>query len=51
MTTNWTSVAMLFVGLFLIGGAVSFIKQGIKFGAVVLGIGAAMAVTAGVLWW
>ncbi|WP_214416857.1 hypothetical protein [Sphaerisporangium fuscum] len=51
MSSNWTAVAMIFVGLFLIGGVVSFYKQGIKVGAVVLGVGAVMAITAGVLWW
>jgi hypothetical protein len=42
---------MIFVGLFMIGGVVSFLKQGIKIGAVVLGVGAALAIGAGVLWW
>jgi hypothetical protein len=51
VSSNWTAVAMIFIGLFLIGGVVSFIKQGIRIGAVILGIGAALAVTAGVLWW
>ncbi|WP_248964866.1 hypothetical protein [Sphaerisporangium perillae] len=51
MSSNWTAVAMIFVGLFMIGGVFSFAKQGIKAGAVVLGVGAALAITAGVLWW
>jgi len=51
VTDNWTAIAMVFVGLFLVGGVVSFVKQGIKGGAVVLGIGAALALTAGVMWW
>lgn len=51
MTDSWTAIAMVFVGLFLVGGVVSFIKQGLKLGAVVLGVGAALALTAGVLWW
>jgi hypothetical protein len=51
MSSNWTAAAMVFVGLFMLGGVVSFYKQGIKIGAVVLGVGAALALTAGVLWW
>jgi hypothetical protein len=51
VTDSWTAIAMVFVGLFLVGGVVSFIKQGLKLGAVVLGVGAALALTAGVLWW
>lgn len=51
MTENWTAIAMVFLGLFLVGGVVSFVKQGIKGGAVVLGVGAALALAAGVMWW
>ncbi|MFI0416864.1 hypothetical protein [Spongiactinospora sp. 9N601] len=51
MTNNWTAAVMMFVGLFLIGGVVSFFKQGMRLFAVVLGVGAALAITAGVLWW
>ncbi|GII76888.1 hypothetical protein Sru01_18700 [Sphaerisporangium rufum] len=51
MSSNWTAVAMVFLGLFMAGGVVSFLRQGIKIGAVVLGVGAALAVTAGVMWW
>jgi hypothetical protein len=51
VSDNWSAMAMVFVGLFLIGGVVSFVKQGIKVGAVLLGVLAVMAITAGVLWW
>ncbi|GAA3468156.1 hypothetical protein [Nonomuraea roseola] len=51
MSDNWTAIAMVFIGLFLVGGVVSLFKQGLKIGAVICGIGAAMALTAGVLWW
>ncbi|MDH2428575.1 hypothetical protein [Sphaerisporangium sp. TRM90804] len=51
MSSNWTAPVLVFVGLFMIGGVVSFLKQGIKIGAAVLGVGAALAITAGVLWW
>ncbi|MFE3447881.1 hypothetical protein ACFXJ8_03015 [Nonomuraea sp. NPDC059194] len=51
MSDNWTAIAMVFVGLFLIGGVVSLLRQGLKIGAAVCGVGAAMALLAGVLWW
>ncbi|MFC4059920.1 hypothetical protein ACFOWE_16565 [Planomonospora corallina] len=51
MTENWTAIAMAFAALFLVGGVVSFLKQGIKVGALVLAGLAALAITAAVLWW
>jgi hypothetical protein len=51
VTENWTAIAMVFVGLFLVGGVISFVRQGLRLGAAVLGVGAALALTAGVLWW
>ncbi|MDP4508408.1 hypothetical protein [Nonomuraea turcica] len=51
MTDNLIAGVMVFVGLFLIGGVFSLAKQGLKIGAVVCALGAAMAITAGVLWW
>ncbi|MFG2072765.1 hypothetical protein [Nonomuraea maritima] len=51
MTDNLLAGVMVFVGLFLIGGVISLIRQGTKIGAVVCAVGAAMAITAGVLWW
>ena len=51
MSSNWTASAMVFIGLFLIGGVFSFYKQGMRVGAVVMGVGAVLAITAGVLWW
>jgi hypothetical protein len=51
MTDNLLAGVMVFIGLFLIGGVFSLAKQGLKIGAVVCAVGAAMAITAGVLWW
>ncbi|MEV4010302.1 hypothetical protein AB0J35_07370 [Nonomuraea angiospora] len=51
MTENIIAIAMVFIGLFLIGGVFSLAKQGLKIGAAVCALGAAMAITAGVLWW
>ncbi|GAA3154447.1 hypothetical protein GCM10010466_51780 [Planomonospora alba] len=51
LTDNWTAIAMAFAALFLAGGVVSFLKQGIKAGALVLAVLAALATTAAVLWW
>ncbi|HUR06520.1 MAG TPA: hypothetical protein VM347_28510 [Nonomuraea sp.] len=51
MTENAIAIAMVFVGLFLIGGVFSLGRQGLKIGAVVCAVGAALAITAGVMWW
>ncbi|SDR11057.1 hypothetical protein [Thermostaphylospora chromogena] len=51
MTDSWIAVAMMFVGLFLVGGVVSFLKQGLKVFAALLGVGAVLSIAAGVLWW
>ncbi|HEX4816765.1 MAG TPA: hypothetical protein VFV66_28830 [Nonomuraea sp.] len=51
MTANLIAGVMVFVGLFLIGGVFSLARQGLKIGAVICAVGAAMAITAGVLWW
>ncbi|MFG3440396.1 hypothetical protein ACGF0J_24355 [Nonomuraea sp. NPDC047897] len=51
MTENMIAMVMVFVGLFLIGGVFSLARQGLKIGAVVCAVGAAMAITAGVMWW
>ncbi|WP_193318979.1 hypothetical protein [Nonomuraea phyllanthi] len=51
MTDNLIAGVMVFLGLFLIGGVFSLAKQGIKIGAALCAVGAAMAITAGVLWW
>jgi hypothetical protein len=51
MTDNLIAGVMVFIGLFLIGGVFSLAKQGLKIGAVICAVGAAMAITAGVLWW
>ncbi|MEW9548605.1 hypothetical protein [Nonomuraea sp. NPDC050783] len=51
MTDNVIAVVLVFLGMFLVGGVFSLARQGLKIGAVVCAVGAAMAVTAGVLWW
>ena len=51
MTENAIAIAMVFIGLFLIGGVFSLGRQGLKIGAAVCAVGAALAITAGVLWW
>ncbi|MEU4579361.1 hypothetical protein ACBI99_04365 [Nonomuraea sp. ATR24] len=51
MTGNVIAVVMVFLGMFLVGGVVSLYKQGLKIGAAICGVGAAMAITAGVMWW
>ncbi|MEO3790033.1 hypothetical protein ABGB14_07455 [Nonomuraea sp. B10E15] len=51
MTENLIAGVLVFLGLFLIGGVFSLAKQGLKLGAAVCAFGAAMAITAGVLWW
>ncbi|MGY1452918.1 hypothetical protein [Streptomyces sp. SS8] len=44
------SILLIFVGLFLLGGTVSFWKQGMPRGVVtLLGIGAALSLIAGIL--
>ncbi|WP_326821484.1 hypothetical protein OHA77_06935 [Streptosporangium sp. NBC_01639] len=51
MSDNWSATAMAFIALFLVGGIVSFFKQGLKKGALLLAVLAVMATTAAVLWW
>ncbi|GAA3207972.1 MULTISPECIES: hypothetical protein [Nonomuraea] len=51
MTDNLLAGVMVFIGLFLIGGVFSLFRQGLKIGAAICALGAAMAITAGVLWW
>ncbi|CAM5569776.1 hypothetical protein [Streptomyces abikoensis] len=47
---NGLSTTLIVVGLFLVGGIISFLKQGMPKGIIVLlGIGAAMCLTAGTL--
>ncbi|EFE80669.1 predicted protein [Streptomyces albidoflavus] len=50
LTVNGVSTALIVLGLFFLGGVYSFYKQKLPTGIlVVLGIGAAMSLTAGVL--
>jgi hypothetical protein len=51
VTGNWVALVMIIVALFLAGGVFSFVRQGLRAGAVVLGVAAALAATAGVMWW
>ena len=51
MTDNVIAIVMVFLGLFLIGGVFSLGRQGLKMGAAVCAVGAALAITAGVMWW
>ncbi|GAA2415019.1 hypothetical protein GCM10010420_51000 [Streptomyces glaucosporus] len=47
---NGVSTLLIFVGLFLLGGAISFRKQGMPTGVVaLLGIGSALSLVAGAL--
>ncbi|WP_236670434.1 hypothetical protein, partial [Streptomyces antimycoticus] len=47
---NGLSTVFILVGLFLLGGVISFVKQGISKSVVtLLGIGATMALLAGIL--
>ncbi|WP_031506655.1 hypothetical protein [Streptomyces megasporus] len=47
---NGVSTLLIFVGLFLLGGAISFWKQKMPKGVItLLGIGAALALLAGIL--
>lgn len=47
---NGLSTLLIFVGLFLLGGAISFWKQRMPKGVIaLLGVGAGMALLAGVL--
>ncbi|MET7932237.1 hypothetical protein [Streptomyces sp. NPDC005322] len=44
------STAFILVGLFLLGGVISFVKQGLPKGVIVLlGVGATMSLLAGIL--
>lgn len=51
MTETPIAIALAFVGLFLVGGVISMFKQGLKIGAIICAVGAAMAITGAVLWW
>jgi hypothetical protein len=52
VTGSYTAALLVFLGLFLIGGVVSFAKQGLpKVLTGILGVCAALAIAAGVLRW
>jgi len=52
VTGSYTAALLIFLGLFLIGGVISFAKQGLpKVLIGILGVCAAMAIAAGVLRW
>ncbi|QKV95512.1 hypothetical protein HUT19_30370 [Streptomyces sp. NA02950] len=45
-----SATAFIVLGLFLLGGVVSFVKQGLPKGVIVLlGLGASMALVAGIM--
>ena len=48
---NLSATAMIFIGLFLIGGVWSLARQKLKLAAVVTAALSALAFTAGVMWW
>lgn len=49
LSLSWTSILLIALGLFLVGGVISFVKQGLKVVAVVLAVLAALALASGVL--
>jgi len=52
VTGSYTAALLIFLGLFLIGGVVSFARQGLPKAIVgMLGVCAALAIAAGVLRW
>lgn len=52
VTGSYAAALLVFLGLFLIGGVISFAKQGMnKVLTGVLGVCAVMAIAAGVLRW
>ena len=52
MTGSYSAALLILLGLFLAGGVISFVKQGMsKALIVVLALGAAMSIAAGVLRW
>ncbi|HEV2345982.1 MAG TPA: hypothetical protein VGS97_17920 [Actinocrinis sp.] len=52
MTGSYAAAFLIFLGLFLIGGVISFAKQGLpKVLTGLLGVCAALAIAAGVLRW
>ena len=52
MTGSYAAAGLLFLGLFLIGGAISLFKQGVsKAMSVVLVLVAGMAIASGVMRW
>ncbi|MBQ0985969.1 hypothetical protein KBZ10_15870 [Streptomyces sp. F63] len=47
---TWLSTLLIVVGLFLLGGVISFVRQGLPKGVIVLlAIGSAMALAAGIM--
>jgi hypothetical protein len=47
---NWTAIALIALGGFLIGGVISLWRQDAKPPAVICGVFAAAAIVGGVLW-
>ena len=52
MTSSYSSAFLILLGLFLLGGVISFAKQGISKGLiVVLALCSVMAIASGVMRW
>lgn len=52
MTSSYSAAILIFVGLVLVGGVISFVKQGMpKAVTVVIGLGALMCIAAGLMRW
>ena len=52
MTNSYSAALLILLGLFLLGGVISFAKQGISKGIIVmLGVCSLLALTSGVLRW
>ena len=52
MTNSYSAALLILLGLFLLGGVVSFIKQGLPKSIIgMLGVCSALAIASGVLRW
>lgn len=49
MNLTLTSVLLIFAGLFLVGGVISFVKRGLKLAALVVAVLAVLALASGML--
>jgi hypothetical protein len=52
VTNSYSAALLIMLGLFLLGGVVSFVKQGISKGIIgLLGLCSALAIASGVMRW